>query len=76
MCKQKRALKDRSHSFCCLIYFSPISNKHHEFLLQSLIFDWLLVLSLNKEVWTIYKFLNVCPFDYMAFAVSGKVERS
>ena len=24
----------------------------------------------------IYKFLNVCPFDYMAVAVSGKVERS
>ena len=22
---------------------------------------------------TIYKFLNVCPFDYTAFAVSGKV---
>ena len=21
----------------------------------------------------IYKFLNVCPFDYTAFAVSGKV---
>ena len=21
----------------------------------------------------IYQFLNVCPFDYMAFAVSGKV---
>ena len=21
----------------------------------------------------IYNFLNVCPFDYMAFAVSGKV---
>ena len=24
----------------------------------------------------IYKFLNVCPFDYTAVAVSGKVERS
>ena len=24
----------------------------------------------------IYKFLNVCPFDYTAIAVSGKVERS
>ena len=23
-----------------------------------------------------YKFLNVCPFDYMAVAVSGKVERA
>ena len=23
----------------------------------------------------IYKFLNVCPFDYMAVAVSGKVGR-
>ena len=22
----------------------------------------------------IYKFLNMCPFDYTAFAVSGKVE--
>ena len=26
------------------------------------------------SVWKIiYKFLNVCPFDYTAFAVSGKV---
>ena len=24
----------------------------------------------------IYKFLNVCPFDYTAVALSGKVERS
>ena len=24
----------------------------------------------------IYKFLNVCPFDYTAIMVSGKVERS
>ena len=24
----------------------------------------------------IYKFLNVCPFDFTAVAVSGKVERS
>ena len=24
----------------------------------------------------IYKFLNVCPFDYTTVAVSGKVERS
>ena len=24
----------------------------------------------------IYKFLNVCPFDYTAVVVSGKVERS
>ena len=24
----------------------------------------------------IYKFLSVCPFDYTAVAVSGKVERS
>ena len=24
----------------------------------------------------IYKILNVCPFDYTAVAVSGKVERS
>ena len=24
----------------------------------------------------IYKFLNVCPFDFTAFVVSGKVERS
>ena len=24
----------------------------------------------------IYKFLNVCPFDYTAVAFSGKVERS
>ena len=24
----------------------------------------------------IYKFLNVCPFDYMAVAINGKVERS
>ena len=24
----------------------------------------------------IYKFLNVCRFDYTAFAVSGKIERS
>ena len=23
----------------------------------------------------IYRFLNVCPFDYTAVAVSGKVER-
>ena len=29
------------------------------------------------SVWMfIYKFLNVCPFDYTAVAVSGKVERS
>ena len=30
--------------------------------------------SLYKE--DFYKFLNVCPFDYTVFAVSGKVERS
>ena len=24
----------------------------------------------------IYKFINLCPFDYTAVAVSGKVERS
>ena len=34
----------------------------------------LLVLSLYKENYL--HILNVCPFDYMAVAVSGKVERS
>ena len=24
-------------------------------------------------IWIIYNFLNVCPFDYTAFAVSGKI---
>ena len=32
---------------------------------------WLLVCYLYKEV--IYKFLNVCPFDYTAVAGSGTV---
>ena len=36
---------------------------------------WLLVLSLYKED-LFYKFLNVCPFDYTAVAVTGKLERS
>ena len=36
-------------------------------------FGWLLVLSLYKEDYL--QILNVCPFDYTAIAVSGKVER-
>ena len=34
-------------------------------------FCWLLVLGLYKEDYL--QIFNVCPFDYMAFAVSGKV---
>ena len=34
-------------------------------------FGWLLVLSLHKEDYL--QILNVCPFDYTAVAVSGKV---
>ena len=37
---------------------------------------WLAVGSSVSIRRIIYKFLNVCPFDYTAFAVSGKVERS
>ena len=37
---------------------------------------WLLVLSLYKEGFFFYKFLNGCPFDYMAVVVSGKVVRT
>ena len=37
-------------------------------------FGLLLVLSLYKGGYL--QFLNVCPFDYTAVAVSGKVERS
>ena len=37
-------------------------------------FGWLLVPGLHRRI--IYKFLNVCPFDYTSVAVSGKVERS
>ena len=34
-------------------------------------FGWLLVHSLHKEDYL--QILNVCPFDYTAVAVSGKV---
>ena len=34
-------------------------------------FGWMLVLSLYKEDYL--QILNVCPFDYTDFAVSGKV---
>ena len=34
----------------------------------------LLAVGLHRRI--IYKFLNVCPFDYTAVVVSGKVERS
>ena len=43
-------------------------------ILLPLRFGWLLVLSLYKEDYL--QILNVCPFDYTAVAVSGKVERS
>ena len=46
---------------------------YHTFMTSPL---WL-VLSLYKEDYIcIYKFLNVCPFDYTVVVVSGKVELS
>ena len=39
---------------------------------QIVLFGWLLLLILYKEDY----FLNVCPFDYTAVAVSGKVVRT
>ena len=44
----------------------------HFYDLSALVGCWPLV-SIRR---IIYKFLNVCPFDYTAVAVSGKVERS
>ena len=35
-------------------------------------FDWILILSLYKEEY-LQIFIFVCPFDYTAFVVSGKV---
>ena len=43
---------------------------YHIFMIS--LFGWLLVLSLYKEDYLRF-FLNVCPFDYTTFAVSGKV---
>ena len=43
-------------------------------ILWPLLFGWLFVLSLYKEAYL--HFLNVCPFDYMAVAISGEVDRS
>ena len=40
-------------------------------ILWPLRFGWLLVLILYKEEYL--SFFNVCPFDYMDVAVSGKV---
>ena len=43
-------------------------------ILWPLRFGWLLVLGLYKEDYL--QILNVCPFDYTAVAVGGKIERS
>ena len=43
-------------------------------ILLPLRFGWLLVLIPIRKI--IYNFLNVCPFDHTAIAVSGNVERS
>ena len=40
-------------------------------ILMPLHLSWLLVLGLFKEYYL--QILNVCPLDYLAFAVSGKV---
>ena len=37
-------------------------------------FGWLLVLSLWKEDYLHFFFINVCPFDYTTVPVSGKVD--
>ena len=53
--------------FCSVYVYVP-----HFYDLSALVGCWSLV-SIRR---IIYKFLNVCPFDYTAVAVSGKVERS
>ena len=57
-----------------LIYFYITINvcEPHFYDLSTLVGCWSSV-SIRR---IIYKFLNVCPFDYTAVAVSGKVERS
>ena len=63
-------------------YVTPFTTKIDIPHLLSLFFTYL-DLSAMVGCWSsvsmrriIYKFLNVCPFDYTAVAVSGKVERS
>ena len=41
-------------------------------ILWPLRFGWIFVLGLYKEIYLQF-FLDVCPFDYTAFVVSGKV---
>ena len=60
--------------YVLLIYYYITINVcvSHLYNISALVGSWSSV-SIRR---IIYKFLNVCPFDYTAFAVSGKVERS
>ena len=65
---------DNKNDLIFLIYFHITIYVYvpHFYDLSALVGCWSSV-SIRR---IIYKFLNVCPFDYTAVAVSGKVERT